>query len=91
MAEITVVVYARLRKRLGFSRMTVKAVTVSAALKKLCAGDREAEAELLEPDGSPRKHFVLTLNSEVVCGAAAGETALSEGDILHIFPPVSGG
>lgn len=38
-----------------------------------------------------RRHFVLTLNSEILDNKKTGAVAVNDGDILHVFSPVSGG
>lgn len=85
-------VYTTLRSRLGFSSVELEGGTVRELLLKLAAsGAADASGLLFEPDGAVRNHFVLTLNSEILDNRKTGKVKVKAGDILHVFPPVSGG
>lgn len=92
MPKAAVSVYTTLRARLGFARREIEGSTVGDLIDALCAG-REPEVReiLLDDGGRVRGHFVLTLNSEMLDNAAARGVRIKDGDILHVFPPVSGG
>lgn len=67
-------------------------MTVGDLIEALCAvKEPEIRKILLDDSGKVRGHFVLTLNSVMLDNAAARAVEISDGDILHIFPPVSGG
>ena len=85
-------VYTTLRERLGFSRTEIEGDTVRELLLKLSAGGPEDISGLLfEPGGAVKGHFVLTLNSRVLDNGGTGKAKVKSGDVLHIFPPISGG
>ncbi|HBB66115.1 MAG TPA: hypothetical protein DEF68_05585 [Elusimicrobia bacterium] len=92
MVKITVMVYTTLRARLGFSRTELEGGTVHELLLKLAvSGMTDISKMLFEDDGAVRNHFVLTLNSELLDNRKTKKVKVKAGDILHVFPPVSGG
>lgn len=92
MARITVMIYTTLRKRLGISKLELEGATVRDVLDGLCAYKKpDVEKIILDKDGHVRQHFVLTLNSEILDNKRTAGVKVSDGDILHVFPPVSGG
>ncbi len=92
MAKVTVMVYTTLRKRLGVSKLELAGGTVREILDRLC-GYKKPEVENLihDAEGNVRQHFVLTLNSEILDNKKTAAVKVKDGDILHVFPPVSGG
>ncbi|MFA6435288.1 MAG: MoaD/ThiS family protein [Elusimicrobiales bacterium] len=92
MAKITVMVYTTLRDRLGFSRAGLEGRTVRELLLKLAASaETDISGILFDKTGAVRNHFVLTLNSEIIDNGKTDKAAVKAGDILHVFPPISGG
>lgn len=91
MAKITVMIYTTLRERLGFSKVELEGRTVGELLTKLAGGKPEVKKVMFDPEGHVKNHFVLTLNSEILDNRKAAKAKVKAGDILHIFPPVSGG
>lgn len=92
MAKIRVMVYTTLRDRLGVSKAELEGETVHELLLKLAAfGKKDIPEILFESDGSVRNHFVLTLNSGIVDNRKTKKAKVRAGDILHVFPPISGG
>ena len=92
MAKITVMIYTTLRDRLGFSKAELEGRTVHELLLKLAVSRKKNVSKILfEDDGAVRNHFVLTLNSEIVDNRKTGKVKVRAGDILHVFPPISGG
>jgi molybdopterin converting factor small subunit len=85
-------VYTTLKDRLGFSRKEIEGGTVRALLLKLAvAGAADVSDILFEPGGAVKGHFVLTLNSEILDNRKTGSVKVKAGDVLHVFPPISGG
>jgi len=92
MAKALVMVYTTLRKRLGFSRAELEGSDVGELVEKLCAlKEPEVRKLILDGGGRVKNYFVLTLNSEILDNGKAPRVKIKDGDILHIFPPVSGG
>ena len=92
MAEITVMIYTTLRARLGFSKAELRGKTVHELLLKLAAVKKpDVKNILFDAAGHVKNHFVLTLNSEIIDNRKTKNTKVKAGDILHVFPPISGG
>ncbi|MBI4801397.1 MAG: MoaD/ThiS family protein [Elusimicrobia bacterium] len=92
MAGITVMIYTTLRARLGFSKAELQGKTVHELLLKLAAVKKpDVKNILFDAAGRVKNHFVLTLNSELLDNRKAKTIKVKAGDILHIFPPISGG
>jgi len=91
MAKITVAVYTTLREKLGFSRKDFEGKNLAEIIDAVCRLKREAPGLLLDGLSKVKSHFVVTLNSEIVDNSKLKKTKIKDGDILHIFPPVSGG
>ncbi len=85
-------VYTTLRQRLGISKLGLEGATAREIVDGLCAYKKpDVEKLILDTEGHVRQHFVLTLNSEILDNKKIGRIPVKDGDILHVFPPVSGG
>ncbi|HAH31220.1 MAG TPA: hypothetical protein DCL44_02780 [Elusimicrobia bacterium] len=92
MPKALVMVYTTLRIRLGFSRIELEGDYVGGLIEKLCAlKEPEVRKLILDGEGRVKNYFVLTLNSEILDNGKASKVKIKDGDILHVFPPVSGG
>jgi len=92
MSRVMVQVYTTLRKSLGLSRLELRGRTVREILDRLCDYKKpDVEKLLHDSEGHVRQHFVLTLNSEILDNKKTASVPVKDGDILHVFPPVSGG
>jgi len=92
MPKITVMLYTTLRDRLGVSKVELEGRTVYELLSKLAVPGKTGVSKILfEDDGAVRNHFVLTLNSEILDNRKTKKAKVKAGDILHVFPPISGG
>ena len=92
MPKITVMIYTTLRKRLGVSKLELEGGTVAEVLDRLCDYRKpDVERIIRDADGNVKQHFVLTLNSEILDNKRTAAAKVKAGDILHVFPPVSGG
>jgi len=91
MANTTVRIYTTLKDRFNASRLTIDAGNVGELLSRLTENRPDVRTVLFDEDGLVKNCFVLTLNSEILDHKQVNETTLKEGDVLHIFPPVSGG
>ncbi len=91
MPKVTVAVYTTLRDRLGFSRKDFEGKNLQDIINAVCSLKKEIPGILLEENGRVKNHFVLTLNSQIIDTASLKKTKVKDGDVFHIFPPVSGG
>lgn len=92
MAQVLVKLYAVLRERLGRPQLWVEGQTAADAIAAVAqAGGPEAAKILYDGDGVVRNEFVLSLDSEILDRKALGQVPLKAGNVLHIFPPISGG
>jgi len=92
MARVMVMVYTTLRKCLGVSKLELRGGSVRQVLDRLCEHKKPEVANLIhDSEGHVRQHFVLTLNSEILDNKKTASVPVKDGDILHVFPPVSGG
>jgi len=90
MPNVTIKVYTTLRERLGFSSIDINASNLKEAILKLSESE-EIINILFEDKDRIKSYFVITINSEIVDNSKIGRIKLSDGDIINIFPPVSGG
>lgn len=92
MAKILVMLYTTLRKRIGVSKLELEGTNVGKVIDALCDYKKpDIEQIICNPDGTIKQHFVLTLNSEILDNKTICKIKVKSGDILHVFPPVSGG
>ncbi|MGC8728511.1 MAG: MoaD/ThiS family protein [Elusimicrobiales bacterium] len=91
MAVVTLKVYTTLKDRLGFSQIDVDAENLKQAVEKLCDMNKEIKNILFENKNKIKNYFVITLNSEIIDNSRISRIKLTDGDIINIFPPVSGG
>jgi molybdopterin converting factor small subunit len=92
MPKILVKVYTTLKIRLNKSQLWVEADTAGEAVRRVAeAGGPEIEKLLFDDNGIVRNHFLLALDSEMLDRNAADQVRLKDDNVLHIFPPVSGG
>ena len=92
MAKVLVKVYTTLKERLGTCKLLLEADTAADVIAQVVkAKEPEIAPVLLDEKGIVKNHFVLTLNSKILDHAEVARVKMSDGDIFHIFPPVSGG
>jgi MoaD family protein len=92
MAQITVRFYTTLREKVGKSKVLSNVHTVAQALEELKRqfGSRFTD-QLYNPNGTIKNYYILLLSGRSIDRKEIKRTALKEGDILHIFPPIAGG
>jgi len=92
MPRVLVKLYTTLKLRLGQSQVWIEGDTAGDLLKGLAKLGGPKVAELLfDETGAVNNHFVLALDSDILDRNALDQAALKEGNVLHIFPPISGG
>jgi MoaD family protein len=79
--------YANLRKLAGAKELSIAGATVGAVVSQLVKYNPPI-GEIILHDGELAPHIVLTLNGHNVLDF---ETAVTEEDIIAVFPPIAGG
>jgi len=90
MARITLIVYTTLKDKLGFSRKEFEGKNLGEIIANICSS-KECKNILLDEEGNIKNHFVVSLNSKIIDNKKFKNIKIKDGDILNIFPPVSGG
>jgi sulfur-carrier protein len=83
----TIQLYANLRTTAGTKELSVTGTNLRGVLNELANRVPALEGVILE-NGQIRPHFVITVNG---LNATDLDTALSEEDVVAIFPPIAGG
>ena len=92
MPQVLVKLYASLKLRLNKSQVWVEARTADEAVRRVAElGGPEVADILFDEKGIVRNHFLLALDSDVLDRNTADKIEIKEGNVLHIFPPISGG
>ena len=90
MAHIKVRLFANIREIVGERELFLDSVTVSGVLDLLTSIKPDLQDVLFE-DGALRPYITVLLNGRNITEIDGVMSALSEGDEVAIFPPVSGG
>jgi molybdopterin synthase sulfur carrier subunit len=90
MAHIKVRLFANIREIMGERELFLDSTTVSGVLD-LLASIKPDLWDVLFEDGSLRPYITVLLNGRNITEIDGVMSALSEGDEVAIFPPVSGG
>jgi molybdopterin converting factor small subunit len=92
MPQVLVKLYTTLRLRLKKTQLWVEGRTADDLVRRVAEeGGPEVAKILFDKDGVVRNEFLLALDSEVLDRKALKNVQLKEGNVLHIFPPISGG
>lgn len=92
MPQVLVKLYTTLRHRFGKTQLWVEASDADELVRRVVeAGGPEVAKVLLDADGVVRNEFLLNLDSDILDRKALKKVQLKEGNVLHIFPPISGG
>ncbi len=92
MPQILVKLYTTLRLRLRKDQVWVEGATAADAVAAVAAlGGSEVAKILFDDKGVVRNEFLLALDSEILDRGALKKVRLKAGNVLHIFPPISGG
>ena len=90
MAHIKVRLFANLREIVGERELFLDSTTVNGVLDLLTSIKPELRDVLFE-EGALRPYITVLLNGRNINEIDGMMSALSEGDEIAIFPPVSGG
>jgi molybdopterin converting factor small subunit len=92
MPQVLVKLYTTLRLRLKRNQVWAEGKTAAELVKRVAElGGDEAAKLLFDEKGVVRNEFLLALDSEILDRNALDKVQLKEGNVLHIFPPISGG
>ncbi|MBI5209065.1 MAG: MoaD/ThiS family protein [Elusimicrobia bacterium] len=92
MAQVLVKLYTTLRLRLKKDQLWTEGKTAADCVRRVIEeGGPEVAKVLLDDDGVVRNEFILALDSEILDRRNLKKVKLKEGNVLHIFPPISGG
>ncbi len=91
MPRVAVLLHGAFRDFAGARRATVEASSVREALDGAVAAFPSLAERLRDEHGRLREHLNVFANEEDIRRLAGEETALREGDVVHIMPAVSGG
>jgi molybdopterin synthase sulfur carrier subunit len=83
----TIKLYANLRTIAGTKELSIAATSLGEILNELVKEVPALDGVILE-DGQIRPHFVITINGHNV---AELDVAVTEQDLVAIFPPIAGG
>jgi len=75
----------------GLTEFPLSAKNVDAALSKLQRERPELYRSICNETGALRPHINLFVNDTLLCVADEFSAAFNSGDVLYIFPAVSGG
>jgi len=90
--RILVKLYTTLKIRLNNGQLWVDGKTAADAVRLVAqAGGPEAAKILTDEQGVVRNEFLLALDSEILDRNSLDQVELKDGNVLHIFPPISGG
>jgi molybdopterin synthase sulfur carrier subunit len=90
MAHIKVRLFANIKEIVGERELFLDSTTVSGVLDMLTSIKPDLRDVLFE-DGALRPYITVLLNGRNITEIDGVMSALSEGDEVAIFPPVSGG
>ena len=79
--------YANLRKLAGTKELSITGATVGAVVNELIR-QHPPVGDVLLKNGGLAPHIVITLNGQ---NTIDWETAVTEQDVVAIFPPIAGG
>ncbi|HJK03357.1 MAG TPA: MoaD/ThiS family protein [Methanocorpusculum sp.] len=92
MSEITILAFASFREKFGEKNTVTisNGATILSVLHSFAESVPAARDELFDGD-SLRGHVILMYNRERIDADDAKEIAVSDGDEIVLYPPVSGG
>lgn len=92
MPRVTVLLYGAFRDFAGGRRRTVvEASSVREALEATVAALPSLRERLRDEHGKLREHLNVFANEEEIRRLRGEDTRLTDGDMVHIIPAVSGG
>lgn len=83
----TIKLFANLRKAAGQTEVSIPGASLQACVSALVEQIPALDGVIVE-GGQIRPHFVININGHAAMGLDA---AVSEDDVIAIFPPIAGG
>jgi len=83
----TIKLYANLRNIAGVKELSIPGASLRLVISELIRLYPALEGVILD-DGQTRRHVVITINGR---NATDLEAAVTEDDVVAIFPPIAGG
>lgn len=91
-AQVKVLLHGAYRGFAGGTRdVTLEAATLREALEALVRAHPTLAERLRDEHGRLRRHLSLFVNEEDARFLGGEDTTLSDGDIVHVIPALSGG
>ena len=91
MAKVSVKIYTALGGKIVKEDSEFDAADIKQLLEILAEKHGKHFREEIFDGGEIKNYYILLHNGQVIDRQAPGKVLLSEGDTVHIFPPVSGG
>ncbi len=92
MARVIVRLYADLRAATGKNEVEVEASSIKDLIEALVTTfGTDLRESLLDQQGRLEQFYRVYLNKKLVSESEMERTSLKDGDLVQIFPPVSGG
>lgn len=91
MAKVSIRVYATTREKFPPGNVEIEGETVIEVLRKLVEKFPDIKDEILDEKLNLTDRYIYLLNGRNVNFMKSGETRVEKGDIISVFPPVTGG
>ncbi|HET8567871.1 MAG TPA: ubiquitin-like small modifier protein 1 [Candidatus Limnocylindria bacterium] len=91
MPRVTVLLYGAYAEFAGGKKAVIDAANVREALDAAVAAYPALRERLRDEHGAIRQHVNVFANTEEMRHLDGEQTALRDGDVVHIIPAVSGG
>jgi len=90
-SSVTIRFYSVLRLKLGREELRLEAESLGEALERLKGSRGNGFSRALFDGGRLKRGYAVILKGKRVPEEEFGTTALEEGDVIHLFPPLGGG
>ena len=91
MAKTTATLYTTLNSKIVKDDLTIQAENVAHLLSKLADIYGKDFKEEIFDGAAVKNYYIILHNGNAIDREKPADVVLSDGDVVHIFPPVSGG